>query len=109
MLEGTHVPLEADCTDEGWNGFHVPILTPRELNAYLMACQRNDPNGEYAERAWEGYGADWRSVLRLPSWQDPTDRDLDDVWAWTGVRDDGSATYLIDGWVWVDYVSHDDA
>ena len=93
MLEGTHVPLTAECTDEGWNGFHVPLLTEAELRAYLNACQRNDRNGSYDSHLW--MTADG---LRWASAEDPTNRDEDMVWS----RYDGSR-FAIDGLVWVDY------
>lgn len=107
MLEGTHVPLDALCTDEGWNGFHVPLLSCAELNEYMAACEQNDRNGEWSERAWEqatpapSGSAGLR--LRMPYWGDPTNRDLDDVWAPNSARTHNEPTYAIDGWVWVDY------
>ena len=110
MLDGTHVPLRAVCTEEGWNGFHVPILTAGELVAYWHACRANDPNGEWTDVPFED-----GETLRLPSWESPEDRSEDTTWSPCGTRRvvwaGGPATfenvYRVDGLVWCDYVEED--
>lgn len=108
MLEGTGVPIEAECNDTGWNGFHVPTLTCEEFNDYLAACKANDRNGEWDERAYEAMtpGPFATRELRLPYWDAPEDPDMDMVWphAEDIMTSNGYRSgYEIDGLVWVDY------
>ncbi|GAB3081156.1 hypothetical protein GCM10027053_52180 [Intrasporangium mesophilum] len=37
--------LTAECTDTGWNGFHVPALSAAELAAHFAACAAVQPDG----------------------------------------------------------------
>lgn len=98
MLEGTHIAEVVACNDEGWNGFHVPLMTAQAFNNYMQACQENDPNGEYWEHAFvEG------DTLRLPFWEAPEDREQDMVWPKVGHDTMGHDVYAIDGMVWVDF------
>lgn len=106
------IPITADVDDHGWNGYHVPLLTLAEFNDYLARCEQVDRNGEWHQRAYEEMtpGPFATRQLRLPHWEDPTDRDHDDVWdqAEDVMTADGYRSgYRIDGWTWVDYVEED--
>lgn len=96
MLEGTGVPIEAECDDRGWNGFHVPTMHAEELQAYWWRCEVNDRNGEY-DATMPYVLPDGRLVIPA------VDADRDDLDHATIYRPDQDGRYSLSGLVWVDY------
>lgn len=74
-----------------WNGFAVPRVTAQTVIDYWAACRAHDPNGEWSVPPF----VDDAGHLRIPSANDPGDREEDYVYR---PNDDG--TFDVDGLVW---------
>lgn len=51
--------LTAPCTTGGWNGMHVPIVTPKQIRDYFNACADADPDGTWHSSTWDVIRDGW--------------------------------------------------
>lgn len=91
LFEDENAPTMAAELAGWWNGFAVPRATAQTVIDYWNACRANDPNGE-----WHALPiVDARGHLRIPSQNDPEDRNEDYICV-----PNADGTFDVDGLVW---------
>lgn len=97
LFDGEHTPetitIEGEHVSD-WNGMPVPRVTGQAVIDYWGACRQADPSGEWYAVPF----VDETGALRIPSFNDPDDREEDYVYLPNG--EDGEDTFDVDGLVW---------